>query len=197
MYSQNDEETTILEVFKNLPPGRFLDIGAYDGKTFSNTLRLVELGWRGVCIEPSPNSFDALLRLHGGKDQIELVNCAVGTGNSLIEFFDSGGDAVSSSDPAHVERWTRDGHVKFKKFWLQTVTIDQILHTFGTDFDFINLDVESLNWTIFKDLPFEKLTRTKCICVEHDGHHEAMSKIADSFNFTRCGFNGENVIFHR
>lgn len=34
--------------------GRFLDVGAFDGKTFSNTWRLAQEGWFGVCVEPSP-----------------------------------------------------------------------------------------------------------------------------------------------
>ena len=35
MYSQNQEEHYIIDHFKDHAPGKFLDIGAYDGKTFS------------------------------------------------------------------------------------------------------------------------------------------------------------------
>lgn len=58
-YSQNGEQEAILKIFGE-SEGRFLDIGAYDGKTFSNTLALIERGWSGVLIEPSPNAFMAL-----------------------------------------------------------------------------------------------------------------------------------------
>jgi len=34
------------------PVGVFADIGANDGLTYSNTRRLLELGWRGVFVEP-------------------------------------------------------------------------------------------------------------------------------------------------
>ena len=42
MYSQTDEERVILEHFAQRPSGRFLDIGAFDGRVFSNTLALAE-----------------------------------------------------------------------------------------------------------------------------------------------------------
>ena len=44
MYSQNEEEKYILEAIGE-QVGIFLDIGAYDGETRSNTLALVEREW--------------------------------------------------------------------------------------------------------------------------------------------------------
>lgn len=48
--SQFKEATWILE---NLKPtiGTFCEVGAFDGKTSSNTLLFEELGWRGILIE--------------------------------------------------------------------------------------------------------------------------------------------------
>ena len=48
MYSQNNEEEIIVAEFERMgvTTGRFLEIGAYDGKGFSNTFRLAQLGWR-------------------------------------------------------------------------------------------------------------------------------------------------------
>lgn len=46
MYSQNNEEEVIVNEFTRLgiTTGRFLEIGAWDGKGFSNTFRLSEIG---------------------------------------------------------------------------------------------------------------------------------------------------------
>jgi FkbM family methyltransferase len=42
-------------------PGVFVDVGAYDGVTFSNSLFFEKhLGWRGICIEPLPDMFKKL-----------------------------------------------------------------------------------------------------------------------------------------
>ena len=54
LYSQNNEQTYILEAFAEKSDGRFLDIGAYDAKLLSNTRALYERGWSGVMVEPSP-----------------------------------------------------------------------------------------------------------------------------------------------
>jgi len=51
MHSQNDEERHILDAFRGRPEGNFLDIGAYDGITLSNTYCLALKGWSGVCAE--------------------------------------------------------------------------------------------------------------------------------------------------
>lgn len=41
--------------------GIFMDIGAHDGKWFSNTFFFEkELGWKGICIEPIPHVFNTL-----------------------------------------------------------------------------------------------------------------------------------------
>ena len=42
MYSQNQEEQIILDYFNDVKVGHVLDIGANDGKTFSNSLALIE-----------------------------------------------------------------------------------------------------------------------------------------------------------
>src|SRR5690554_1870971 len=103
-YSQNDEQEHILNFFVDRPR-RFLDIGAYDGKAFSNTFALAERGWGGVCVEPSPGPFVGLMNHHAGRRDITLVNCALATQPGWITFHDSGGDAISTLDPAHRAKW--------------------------------------------------------------------------------------------
>mgnify|MGYP000961084393 CR=1 FL=1 len=56
MYSQNNEEEVILKYLGD-STGTFLDIGAFDGITFSNTYELVKRGWKGVMVEASPRTF--------------------------------------------------------------------------------------------------------------------------------------------
>ena len=69
MYSQGGEEKVIVEYFDGYR-GTFLDIGAFDGKTFSNTKRLSDLGWRGVLVEPAPKPFFALIETHKGNKNL-------------------------------------------------------------------------------------------------------------------------------
>ena len=62
-YSQVDQDRILNEeVFCGMRGGVFVDVGAHDGVSFSNTLMFErELGWTGLCIEPNPDIFARLL----------------------------------------------------------------------------------------------------------------------------------------
>lgn len=200
MYSQNNEEEIILNYLGTASPSsssprRFLDIGAYDGRTFSNTLKLVELGWHGVCVEPSPGPFVRLIAEHKDRPHVQLVHAAITAEEParLVTFHDSGGDAVSTLEPAHVQRWSKSG-VAFKPFWTLTLPLASLFAQFGTDYEFLNLDVESVNIDIFRKLPFAAMTGLRLICVEHDRHIDEIRTLAGQFGFHEIGFNAENLI---
>lgn len=197
-YSQNREEEIIVQLFNaESRVGHFLDIGAYDGKTFSNTLRLVELGWSGVCVEPSPTVFPALLKLHADNPKIALVNCALAASNGLMEFYDSGGDAVSTTLTAHKTKWEAGYGSHFSKMIVNAITYGDLFRKFGLNFDFINLDVEGVSADLFMLMPLQSLEQTRCLCVEHDGKMAEIQERAAQFGFTYVHHNGENVILYR
>jgi FkbM family methyltransferase len=199
MYSQNDEERWIVNHFAGADPtkSRFLDIGAYDGKTFSNTLRLAELGWAGLCVEPAPSCFIGLLDVHKSNPRVDLLNTAIIPGDSakMLPFYDSNGDAVSTLVEGHKLRW--QGAVKFRKFFTQAMPLFALFEQFGYDYDFINLDVESLNIQLFEELPFPRLDKLKLICVEHDGHSATMTQRLTTHGFRVLTQNPENLIMGR
>lgn len=195
MYSQNDEEKYILQFFGG-QHGKFLDIGAFDGKAFSNTYALSEQGWDGVCIEPSPTVFYRLMEIHKTKPNIQLVNAAIDCSFGLKEFYDSTGDALSSFSKEHKKKWEDGWKSQFTKIYVSAIPIAEIFAHFGTDFAFINLDVEAHNYPILMSIPFTQL-KTRMICVEHDGHITAMTNHLKQFGFRELMHNGENVIFVR
>lgn len=199
MYSQNDEERWIVNHFTEADPlkSRFLDIGAYDGKTFSNTLRLAELGWSGLCVEPAPSCFIKLLEVHKDNPRVQMLNTAVIPGDSakMLPFYDSNGDAVSTLVEGHKQRW--QGAVSFRKFFTQAMPIFALFEQFGYDYDFLNLDVESLNLQLFNELPFTRLEKLRLICVEHDGNDRIMADRLRGLGFRLLAQNPENLIMGR
>lgn len=54
-YSQARQDLLALALSNTRNNGYFVEIGANDGKTFSNTLMLEDMGWRGLLIEASPS----------------------------------------------------------------------------------------------------------------------------------------------
>ena len=61
-YSQVGQDRFLLEnFFRGKRGGVFLDIGAYDGETLSNTLFFENtMGWTGLCVEPLTSAFAKL-----------------------------------------------------------------------------------------------------------------------------------------
>jgi FkbM family methyltransferase len=52
-YAQNGEDRALLEFFGGAP-GFYVDVGANDGLSNSNTAALDEMGWRGLLVEADP-----------------------------------------------------------------------------------------------------------------------------------------------
>lgn len=196
-YSQNDEEKFIMEHFKDSPPGRFLDIGAYNGKDFSNTYALVEKGWGGLCVEPSPKVFVDLLALHGKNDGIELLNAAITLGGGFCPFWDSSGDAISTTQLAHKDKWEKGWNVDYKQFYVYAITPLQLVTQFGINFEFINVDVEGFSADLFKALPIHLFKACKLICIEHDNQDGAIALKCSKLGYQVVAFNGENIIMGR
>lgn len=200
MYSQNNEEEIILNTVGSLPTGSFLDIGAYDGKTFSNTLALAERGWSGVCVEPCPYNFVRLLELHKDRPTVHLINSAVvgpDSPHGLLRFWDSHGDGVGTLLVTHKEKWERGSSVKFQPYWLLPLPLDRLFTSFGYDFHFVNLDVEGHSADLFLSLPLPMLGSVRCFCVEHDSRIDEIAKAGAAFGFSVVLTNAENVILRR
>ncbi len=105
MFSQRDEEKYIIEFFKNISKGKFLDIGAYDGECFSTTRQLALQGWEGIMVEPSPTVFPKLKDRYKNNPLIKCMKVAISNVSGKRKFYDAGGDAVSSFNEDHVKLW--------------------------------------------------------------------------------------------
>jgi FkbM family methyltransferase len=86
-FSQHGQDVFVYETFfKNDPAkGYFVDVGAYDGLTFSNSLFFERhLGWSGMCVEPLPGAFKKLCESR----KAVCLNCAVADRDGMDEFVD-------------------------------------------------------------------------------------------------------------
>lgn len=188
MYSQNDEELYILnELQEN---GHFLEIGAYDGKTFSNTLALVERGWSGVCVEPSPTPFTKLQELHRNNDKITLVNSLIGFNWGMRKFYDSP-DAVATTEQNHYEKWK--DYAKFRTIYVAEVPLDVLLREHPGPYDFISIDTESTSFELLIRLQLNIL-RPTLICVEYDNLLNETKTYLEQHNYTIIHTTSENIL---
>jgi FkbM family methyltransferase len=199
MYSQNNEEKIILDYFGDFK-GNFIDIGANDGVTLSNTRRLAELGWNGIFVEPSPHAFKRLRENYERMNGFYFYPFALGIINSEMILYESGellkkGDValVSTIDENEKARWT-PANIKFNPVQVKVFRWKTFLNRLKIKkFDFISLDAEGLDLKILKQID---LIDTKCLCVEWNGKQKnEFIKLCDGFRL--IGENAENLIFAR
>jgi FkbM family methyltransferase len=194
MYSQNEEEKYILEIFKGKRDGRFLDIGAYHPFDLSNTRALYELGWSGVMVEPSPGPFMTLLREYGKDSRIELVQASVGLNHGTTSMFATDA-AVSTSSLESYRKWEKEEDF-YGKFWSPLLTMENLWNQFGA-FNFVNIDAEGISIELFFHVPFGAM-QPMAVCVEHNGERLIeLGAHAQKYGYRQIYICQENSIFVR
>ena len=194
MYSQDREEGFIVEFFGDRVE-RFLDVGAHDGHTFSNTMHLVERGWTGVCVEPAASVFASLLATHRDRAGIQLVNAALAVKREIIPFWDSNGDCIGTTEIPNRDQWAQSG-VKFSKTWIQTLTPDDFFVAFPGPYQFISIDVEGTSKDLLLGLPIATLG-VELICVEFDNHKDEIEAHCRTLGFNKFEVVGCNLMVSR
>lgn len=192
-YSQNDEQLYIEDYFSEMATGKFLDIGAYDVFRFSNVRALYEKGWRGVLVEPAPQNFKSIAGHYKDEPKIKVLNVAIGETNGEIDFYESDGDAVGTTDEAHMKKWG-DAGVKYSKVKVQQMSVVDFFNEHGKDVDFISIDTEATNIIVFRSIPDWVFERAQMICIEHDGFQDEIQERLADFKFFTLHINGENII---
>ncbi len=196
MFTQRDEELFILKQFRDVK-GRFLDIGAHDGQCFSTTRALALKGWSGVCVEPSPSVYPALETRYADREDVITLPVAVTDVTGKVDFYDSGGDMISSVNKAHVKLWEEKGGCTFELIKVESLTVDDLFTYVGYDFKFISLDVEATNIEILQKFPFKKLIDVKMLCIEFDHQSEKVVEIVKPFGFNLLHRTAENLLLTR
>lgn len=200
MYSQGQEEQYILSHFGDFK-GTLLDIGANDGKTFSNSLALIERGWKAVLVEPSPVAYEKLYELHNDNLNVECFEVAIGEENGKALLHESSFHLPNKKDVALLS--TMKAHEKakwksvgFEQKEVEVVTYDFFCKTIGKNkFDFITIDAEGMDWEILSQID---LTHTSCVCVEHNGvATDRYINYCKDYSMRLVYKNAENIIMVR
>lgn len=200
-YSQNNEQH-IIQKFFGSHTGLFLDIGANDGKTFSNTYALSESGWMGTLVEASPKAFSRLKSLYTGWEGIDCIEAAVGPRNGSLIFHESGqllgtGDValVSSSKPEELARW-KNLNMKFEPLMVRMIDFDTLLdESIWGQFDLISIDIEGMEAEVVPQIPFRSLG-VKMAIIEFNGKNQTFfDTIMHRQGYGIHARNAENLIY--
>lgn len=190
-YSQNDEQHYILNYFQDRK-GKFLDIGAFDGRTLSNTYALLESGWEGVLIEASPLMFSAMQKyLKRMNAHLCLACITVEPVTGMITFYDND-QATATTSASHVDKW--QAQTPFSPITVMPVHYNAILSHYGTDFNMVSIDVEGQSAELFLQM-FPLLPTVDLWVVEHDDRRAEIQSLAEGFSVLYE--NGENLVLGR
>jgi len=197
VYSQRGEQRVAYNWFRDHPAPegkqrRFLDIGAWTGMIFSNVYSLALNGWRGVCVEASPQCFVKLMGTYRTNVHVSVVCAAVCKERGLTEFHATE-DALSSTSTQHRDVWANRYNVPFQSIYVCRVTIKDILHAFPGTFDFVSIDVEGGSWELLKSIDWA-LFGASLICVEHDGARAEIRAAAARYGFDVVYETEENIM---
>lgn len=196
MYSQSNEEDYILSAVASEPSRVLLDIGAHDGAFCSNSLRLIEMGWGGVLVEPAPAGFSALLARHGRNPNLTLVQSLVMPHPGLYDFWVTP-DAVSTTELPRYELW-RDTAAFNGHYYASAVTIDQLMQKFPVldNLAMVSIDTEGTSPELFRIFPFHRVT-PKCFVVEYDKAEDDIMAIAKLHGYHCVCKSNENLVLVR
>lgn len=198
-YAQREEDLEIGKIFAGRAPGRFLDIGAADGVTFSNVRRLYELGWTGVLVEASPLVFRALMDNYpdpGRADLVLAVVTPVAEPAALAPFHVSP-DMVSSMSDAHRKLWESVG--AFRTVYTPRVplpwVVDLTIARRGP-VDLISIDIEGASGSLFAQLPDNTLG-AEVVVVEFDDAKGAVIAEGNRRGYRVLMETAENIVFSK
>jgi FkbM family methyltransferase len=164
-YSQYQQDHYVYEhIFKGKTDGVFVDIGAHDGTTFSNTRFFEEtMNWTGICVEPLPEIFD---KLKESRNCI-CINGCIFADKKTVPFLKISGYAemlsgiIENYDPMHLARIQseiaayggKSEVIEIKCFGLtELLSENNITHV-----DFLSIDTEGGEFAILKSIDYSKI----------------------------------------
>jgi FkbM family methyltransferase len=201
-YSQAKQDELLWHaLFEHEPPDYFVDVGAHDGHTFSNTYALELAGWRGVCIEAHPDYIESLER---NRPHSEIIHAAAGPQNlPSVTLYATPFGFLSSVDADELN--TLDATQGYNSVGRYTIQIhmrrlDDILHDANTPcgFALLCIDTEGYEVEVLKGLT-PSYWRPRIMLLEaYDAKHRtALGEYMSNIGYSCAAAIGVDLIYCR
>lgn len=175
-YGQFNQDKFVNEkYFHDLRGGVFVDVGAHNGVSLSNTYFFEkELGWTGICVEPMPRAFNALknnrhsilvqgcvTNYSGPGEFLLITHPEVATNVRFLGTPEMLSGLLDKYDPRHLDRirqtiaaWPGCG---FEVIDVQCYLLNDLLEKNGiTHVNFLSLDTEGGEFDIISSIDFSR-----------------------------------------
>ena len=176
-YSMDNEDSAVLNYFKNKRNGFYVDVGCYHPIHRNNTYLLHKQNWNGINIDTSEFSID-LFNFIRPKDL--NYNCAISNKDEIIKLFYQKKLSQLSTTEIDQAKIVFQGDIKETE--IQAFTLDEILNRDkykNFKIDFLDIDVEGADLKVLEGLSFE-IYKPELVCVEI---HEKEIKQSVIYNF--------------
>ena len=176
-YAMDNEDTAVLNFFKDKKNGFYVDVGCYHPTHRNNTYLLHKEGWSGVNIDTSKFSIDLFNHMRP-KDL--NYNCAISNKNEIIKLFYQKELSQLSTTERDQAETVFQGNIKEKE--VQAFTLDEILDRDkfkDIKIDFLDIDVEGADLKVLEGLSFDRF-KPELVCVEI---HTKEIKQSDIYKF--------------
>ena len=156
-YAQEGEDIVLKRIFSGQSTGFYVDVGAHHPMRFSNTYSFYKLGWRGINIEPNPDSFN-LFAKYRPRDINLNYGIAKIKGNLEYYMFDE--PALNTFDVEVLNsRKLNTQYKHIKTILIEVMALSNVLKEFipeGTKIDFLSIDVEGLDLEVLMSNDWQK-----------------------------------------
>jgi len=203
-HSQVGQDRFLLEnFFRGKRGGVFVDIGAYDGETLSNTLFFERsMGWTGLCVEPLPAAFAKLKATR--KAICENVSVANFEGEAeFVETDDRTGPnekmfsgLAANFDPRQSQRIAAMGQSRITRIVPVTKFSTLLAKHSLFDIDYCSIDTEGSELAILSDFD-PKRFRIKVLTIENNWDDEALPKLMTEKGYDFFAKLEQDYIFRR
>ena len=159
------EDLVIIENFKNIKNGIYVDAGCYHPLHLNNTFLLYKKGWRGINIDLSEYSIDLFNYLR--PDDININN-AVTNFDGEIKFYYQKKLSQLTSVKKDTAIRRMQGKINEKK--IKALKLDTILENSkykNKQIDLLNIDVEGGDFDALRSIDLN-IYKPKIICIEID-----------------------------
>lgn len=192
------------ELLKGKRKGFFVEIGAHDGISFSNTYFFEKyLEWKGICIEPNPDIFKQLISyrhchceqvcITDVTGQMPYLKCA----GYMLEMYSG---LLDNYDPRHLERIDREmalyGGSK-ETILVNCITLNDLCQKYNAScIDLLSIDVEGAEEAIIKAIDFDKIT-IEIITIENNFNEDKIKDFLLSKGYCYVARIGKDDIYQK
>lgn len=150
-------------IWKSKRTGFYVEIGAFDGRKKNSTIILEQAGWDGVCVEPTPDTFEQLRT----NRRCRCENVAVWKETGTAEFATFHNDPAWNGIKETLDEYHQAALKNASTITVKTKTWNDL--KFPNHIDYLQLDVEGAELEVLDCIDWNKQT-IRYICLEDNAN---------------------------